>query len=269
MERQSFTFYLSFEKGIQHLSDKEQLLVYRAISRYSLYGEEPTLQGAAAMAWEFIQPILKKSRKGFENGCKGAEFGRLGGAPSEKMKGNQNARKHPQTNPTDTETYTDTETESFNNSNQRLESKKPTAFLPTNQIKLENKDFEKVKDMWNTHCLGLGGIVKLNSKRPSRRNRKAAITKAVNVLIDLTNNKTKEEAMTALENVFIRVANSSFLCGQNEREWKASFDWVIKENNLIKIIEGNYDNASNHTMGAILGGNFGTNRANAYKANRF
>lgn len=241
MERQSFTFYLSFEKGIQHLSDKEQLLVYRAISRYSLYGEEPTLQDAAAMAWEFIQPILRKSRKSFENGCKGAEFGRLGGAPE----GNQNARKqpqnNPQNNPTDTETYTYTETESFNNSNQRLESKKPTAFLPANQIKLENKDFEKVKDMWNTNCFGLGGIAKLTSKRPSRRNRKAAITRAVNMLIDLTDNKTKEAALNALESVFVRVVNSSFLCGQNDREWKASFDWVIRESNLIKIVEGNYD----------------------------
>ena len=95
--------------------------------------------------------------------------------------------------------------------------------------------------MWNTHCSGLGGIAKLTSKRPSRRNRKTAITRAVSVLIDLTDNKTKEAALNALESVFVRVANSSFLCGQNDREWKASFDWVIRESNLIKIVEGNYD----------------------------
>lgn len=241
MERQSFTFYLSFEKAISKLNDGDQLTIYRAIARYSLLGEEPTnLQGFASMVWDLLEPTLRKSRANYLNGTKG-------GAP----KGNKNNRfckstteQQPNNNPkynTDTETYTDTETESFNNSNQRLESKKPTAFLPANQIKLENKDFEKVKNMWNAHCFGLGGIAKLTSKRPSRRNRKAAITRAVNVLIDLTDNKTKEAALNALESVFVRVENSSFLCGQNEREWKASFDWVMRESNLIKIVEGNYD----------------------------
>ena len=38
-----------------------------------------------------------------------------------------------------------------------------------------------------------------------------------------------------------KIANTNFLYGENERKWKAGFDWVLKEDNLIKILEGNYD----------------------------
>jgi hypothetical protein len=37
-----------------------------------------------------------------------------------------------------------------------------------------------------------------------------------------------------------RVARSSFLTGQETR-WKACFDWLLKPANLVKVIEGNYD----------------------------
>lgn len=115
LERQSFTFYLSFEKGIQHLSDNDQFLVYRAISRYSLMGVEPQLTGGAAMAWEFIRPILEKARKGFENGVKGGEYGNLGGNPNFKAgQPNPYYRKdNPQDNPQDNPTYTDTITDTY------------------------------------------------------------------------------------------------------------------------------------------------------------
>ncbi len=87
MERNSFTFYLSFEKAIEHLTDADQLLLYRAISRFSLFGEEPKLEGFAAMGWELIKPILVKSRAKAENGSKAKGISR----PS--MIGNENARQ--------------------------------------------------------------------------------------------------------------------------------------------------------------------------------
>lgn len=55
-------------------------------------------------------------------------------------------------------------------------------------------------------------------------------------------NATKDDAFTMLEAAFKKVQKSSFLKGDNERGWKASFDWVMKVDNLIKVIEGNYDN---------------------------
>ena len=92
MERNSFTFYLSFEKAIEHLTDADQLLLYRAISRFSLFGEEPTLSGFAAMGWELIKPILEKSRVKSANGSKAKGIAKpsLMGNDNAKTKQNQN-----------------------------------------------------------------------------------------------------------------------------------------------------------------------------------
>lgn len=38
-----------------------------------------------------------------------------------------------------------------------------------------------------------------------------------------------------------RVAAAPHLCGENDRGWTASLDWVIEPRNLTKILEGNYD----------------------------
>lgn len=42
-----------------------------------------------------------------------------------------------------------------------------------------------------------------------------------------------------LETVFENAENSSFLRGSSGG-WKASFDWLIKEGNFLKVLEGNY-----------------------------
>ncbi len=42
--------------------------------------------------------------------------------------------------------------------------------------------------------------------------------------------------------IFQRIAESPFLCGQNDRGWKADFDWIIaNDGNAGKVLEGKYD----------------------------
>ena len=38
---------------------------------------------------------------------------------------------------------------------------------------------------------------------------------------------------------------SDFLTGDNERKWKATFDWLINVDNIAKVLEGNYENGAN------------------------
>lgn len=40
--------------------------------------------------------------------------------------------------------------------------------------------------------------------------------------------------------VFDAIAASPFLCGQNDRNWRADFDWVFRPRNYVKILENNY-----------------------------
>lgn len=97
MERDSFIFYRSFQDAINEADEKDQLLIYQAIANYALNLDEPKLTGMAKVVWILIKPQLDANWRRYENGCKGSEFGKKGGAP----KGNTNALKqnNPQTTP--------------------------------------------------------------------------------------------------------------------------------------------------------------------------
>ena len=43
------------------------------------------------------------------------------------------------------------------------------------------------------------------------------------------------------ETLFKKAEASSFLKGKNDRNWMATFDWLIKDANMTKVLEGNYD----------------------------
>ena len=46
------------------------------------------------------------------------------------------------------------------------------------------------------------------------------------------------------EKLFKKAEASDFLKGKNGRNWSANFDWLIKEANMAKVLDGNYDNKS-------------------------
>lgn len=49
------------------------------------------------------------------------------------------------------------------------------------------------------------------------------------------------------EKLFKKAESSDFLKGKNGRNWSANFDWLIKEANMAKILDGNYDNKSGNS----------------------
>lgn len=53
--------------------------------------------------------------------------------------------------------------------------------------------------------------------------------------------------------LFDRVARSRFLCGDNPRGWRATFDWVIKTQNALRIMEGVYDDRGKPLTGKKAG----------------
>lgn len=62
-----------------------------------------------------------------------------------------------------------------------------------------------------------------------------------------------DDGIRTMQDVFEKIALSSFLTGKNERKWCADLDWVIKnDSNWVKIIEGKYDNGSNHLQEGML-----------------
>lgn len=90
--------------------------------------------------------------------------------------------------------------------------------------------YEAIKDFYNLTC---SSFPKCTTMSESRK-------KAIKARF--TSGYTLED----FKKVFVKAENSSFLKGRNDRNWTATFDWMIKDGNMAKILEGNYDD---HDMG--------------------
>ena len=58
----------------------------------------------------------------------------------------------------------------------------------------------------------------------------------------LLNSRIKDVGINKVIEAIESINNSDFLKGQNDRGWCITFDWFIKPNNFIKVLEGNYLN---------------------------
>ena len=92
--KNSFVFYDSFLSAMKHLNDVEFRECVLKIRDYALEGideesQSPYVNIILAMAKPNLDSARRRYMASVENGKKGAEYGKLGGAP----KGNQNARK--------------------------------------------------------------------------------------------------------------------------------------------------------------------------------
>ena len=56
----------------------------------------------------------------------------------------------------------------------------------------------------------------------------------------LLNARIKDYGIDKVLETIESVNKSSFLKGQNNRGWVITFDWLIKPNNFVKVMEGNY-----------------------------
>ena len=110
-EKRSFVFYDSFLEAMKHLNDAEFRECFLRIRNYAIDGlEEESASPNINIIMALVKPNLDSARRRYmasvENGKKGAEYGKLGGAP----KGNQNARKkQPLKQPLDVDVNDDVE----------------------------------------------------------------------------------------------------------------------------------------------------------------
>lgn len=86
-------------------------------------------------------------------------------------------------------------------------------------------DYEAIKNTFNSLCPSLPSVKTMSEAR------KKTIRARLNsyTIEDMTEAFRKAEA-------------SDFLKGKNSRNWQANFDWIIKDANMAKILDGNYDN---------------------------
>lgn len=92
----------------------------------------------------------------------------------------------------------------------------------------ENKKevFNNFLNIYNEECTNLPKCLKITEKR------KVAINKCLK-------EKINEEVF---KQICIKANQSNFLIGENDRNWKADFDFVTRTDKAMQILEGKYEN---------------------------
>ena len=93
------------------------------------------------------------------------------------------------------------------------------------EVDKKKTDYNGIMDAYNTICPSFPAIRSLSEAR------KKAIKASLNTY-------TVED----IHEVFRKAEASDFLKGKNDRNWQANFDWIMKDANIAKILDGNYDN---------------------------
>ncbi len=96
-----------------------------------------------------------------------------------------------------------------------------------NKNRKEKIDYQRIVDMYNDTCVSFPRLKTLSE------NRKKAI-KA----------RLKTYSYDDFKTLFEKAEASDFLKGKNNKDWSATFDWLIKDSNMAKVLDGNYDNRS-------------------------
>lgn len=86
MDRESFIFYRSFYEAISCMPPEVQIEIYPAICEYALFGKSPkNLSEIAKGMFALIKPNIDVNTARYENGKKGAQYGKRGGRPRKQQ----------------------------------------------------------------------------------------------------------------------------------------------------------------------------------------
>lgn len=87
----------------------------------------------------------------------------------------------------------------------------------------ESINYQLIADMYNDTCVSFPKLTKLSDSR-----KKAIKARLIVYTVD------------DFKKMFEMAELSDFLKGKNERNWSATFDWLIKDSNMAKVLDGNY-----------------------------
>lgn len=158
---------------------------------------------------------------------------------------NENENDYGVTNVTDIKEYKEetSSSMSFDGANDARHPSEHEESVKVAMVKKEcDIDFNKLAEYFNAK-LPSNGMPQVRSITPKR---KAAILA-----------REKEHGKNAIIQVIDNATESSFLNGDNNRGFVASFDWIFRPNNFPKVLEGNYarrttnGQSSNGALGRI------------------
>lgn len=231
-----FTFFVSYHKAFKELTQKERGVIMVAMSDYVFEDIAPNFKTSALrMAWQLVEPNLTTSKIR-------SNVGKLGVGKS-KQKANQK------------------QTKSKMKAKQKQNESKPKAMTSyKDKDKDKDKELHESKDSMNNNITFLTEGMSHSDADATKPNtfREKIVAffnacvrgKNIKPIRSINDGTQRAESLKArrrqygddaIEEMFMKAANSSFLNGFNRKGWTATFDWLIRPNNFPKVLEGNYD----------------------------
>lgn len=96
--------------------------------------------------------------------------------------------------------------------------------LTNNNIKNNSMEYQEIAALYNSICVSFPKLTKLSDKR--KKTIRARFNQGYTI-----------DDFTRL---FELAEGSRFLKGGNNRNWQATFDWLITDANMAKVLDGNY-----------------------------
>lgn len=212
IKKPSFLVYYDNEVVVLRLPDKEAGKLFKSLFPYGREEIKPYFEKkpALAMAFDILSMAIDRDKERYVKRCEAnRENGRKGGRPKK--------------NQTDIEETEKTE---------RLDLKPKKADKDMDKERDKDMDkerdsninYQQIADMYNEICISFPRLTKLSDSR------KKAVRARLN-----------QYAIEDFKRLFTMAEESSFLKGQNNRNWSANFDWLIKDSNMAKVLDGNYE----------------------------
>lgn len=209
--RKSFILYLDNAIIFDQLNDEESGKLIKAIFKYQSSGVTPDFSKnpALAMGFSVFKMSLDRDSEKYQERC---EKNRANG----KKGGTANATKRYQTGANVSKRVANQADNDSGNDNDSDNG---------NDIDNGRINYKEVMEAFNTICVSYPKVKSLSEARK----------KAIQA-------RLRTYSMDDLKRAFEAMEQSEFLKGNNSSDWSANFDWVMKDRNLAKVLDGNYKN---------------------------
>ena len=221
MARTYFQVYLSYEEPLKSLSYEQIGKIFMAMFQYEKTKEKPELDAVSDMAFCFIRSQMERDQQAYEEKC---ELGRQNGIKGGRPRKTQGFLENPTV-------FLETQKTQGKGKGKGEEKGEEEYIKKDISNEISQKDrfpYKEITDLYNQICTELPACVKLSESRK----------KAIRAR--LSSGYTVDDFKT----LFQKTKDSSFLTGGNNRNWIAGFDWLIKDGNMAKVLEGTFDDRS-------------------------
>lgn len=234
-QNKGFIVFYDNEIIVGRLSDSEAGKLFKSLFPYATEHIKPDFENSPALAMAFDVLSLaidrnaewykRKCEKNRENimkrwnkntneyGCNESNTNEYGRVPNKEKEKEKEKEK-------DKEKDSDSINASFDDEDDGMDPME--AMKLWNQRK-QSTDYQQIADMYNNTCVSFPRLTKLSDKRK----------KAIKA-------RLRTYTFEDFQKLFEMAEGSSFLKGQNNRNWSATFDWLIADGNMAKVLDGNY-----------------------------